>query len=136
MLSKDEGKAEQALALYAAAFCTEFCIDLNPVAAADTKFRFRLKCTPVKWRQLRRGHYFSGRGRLDSSLVHICDSTARLERVINVRHQLWLFFATFFFKVEHKARPPFAVREVYLIAKPNCEFSQCHIGSRKSKRVS
>src|ERR671922_161721 len=97
MLSKDEGKAEQALALYAAAFCTEFCIDLNPVAAADTKFRFRLKCTPVKWRQLRRGHYFSGRGRLDSSLVHICDSTARLERVINVRHQLWLFFATFFF---------------------------------------
>jgi hypothetical protein len=62
MLSKDEGKAEQALALYAAALCAEFCIDLKLVAAADAKFRFRLKGTPVKWRQLGRRHHFSGRG--------------------------------------------------------------------------
>src|SRR5215211_7703757 len=136
MLSKDEGKAEQALALYAATFCAEFCIDLKLVAAADAKFRFRLKRIPVKWRQLGRRHHFSGSRRLDSSLVHICDSTARLERVVNVRHQLWLFFDAFFFKVEHKARPLFTVREVHLIAKPNCEFSQCHIGSRKCERVS
>src|ERR671914_1494923 len=135
MLSKDEGKAEQALALYAAAFCTEFCIDLKLVATTDTKFRFRLKCTPVKWRQLRRRHHFSRSYRLNS-LVHICDSTARFERVINVWHQLWLFFAAFFFKVDHEARSTFAVWKVHLLAKPNCEFSQCHIGSRKCERVS
>jgi hypothetical protein len=50
MLSKDERKTEQALALYAAALSAKFCIDLKLVAAADAKFRFRLKGTPVKWR--------------------------------------------------------------------------------------
>src|SRR5215213_4579587 len=91
----DERKAEQALALYAAAFSAEFRITLKLIATADAKFGFSLKCLPFKWRQLWRRHHFCGRRRLDS-LVHICDSTARLERVIYVRHQLWFFFAPFF----------------------------------------
>src|SRR5215210_2676117 len=134
MLSKDERNAEQALALYATAFGAEFRIGLKLIAAADAKFAFRLQSLPFKWRQLWRRHHFCRRRRFDS-LVHICDSTARLERVIYIRHQLWLFFAPFFFKVEYEPRPAFTAREVHLIAKPNCEFSQCHVGSRKCERV-
>jgi hypothetical protein len=44
MLSEDERKAEQALALYTAAFSAEFRINLELVTTADTKFGFRLKC--------------------------------------------------------------------------------------------
>src|ERR687890_1118132 len=121
MLSKDERKAEQALALYATAFSAEFRIGLKLIAAADAKFGFRLQCLPFKCRQLWRRHPFCGRRRFDS-LVHICDRTARLERVIYVRHQLWFFFAAFFLKVEHEARPVFTARKVHLISKPNCEF--------------
>src|SRR5215211_497978 len=94
MLSKDERRAEQALALYAAAFSAEFRIALKLIATTDAKFGFSLKCLPFKWRQLWRRHHFCGRRRLDS-LVHICDSTARLERVIYVRHQLVLFCSLF-----------------------------------------
>src|SRR5215211_3775880 len=134
MLSKDERKAEQALALYAATFSAEFRITLKLIAAADAKFGFRLQCLAFKWRQLWRRHHFCRRPRVDS-LVHICDSAARLKRVIYVRHQLLFFFAPFFLKVEHEARPTFTARKVHLIAKPNCEFSQRHVGSRKCERV-
>ena len=74
MLSEDEGKAKQALALYAAALGAEFSIELKLVAASDAKFHFRPKRLPVKWHKLGRSHRFSGR-RFDS-LVHIGDSTA------------------------------------------------------------
>src|ERR671917_542319 len=133
MLSKNERKAEQApLALYAAALCAEFCINLKLITTADAKFGFRLKCRPVKWRQLGWRHHFSRRHRLNS-LVHICDSTTRFERIIDVWHELWFLFTPSFFKVEYKAGPPFASWKVHLLAEPDCEFSQCHIGSRKGE---
>src|SRR5215217_599420 len=122
MLSKDERKAEQALALYAATFSAEFRIALKLITTAYAKFGFSLQYLTFKWRQLWRRHHFCGRRRFDS-LVHICDSPARLERVIYVRHHLWFFFAAFFLKVEHEARPAFTAGKVHLIAKPNCEFS-------------
>ena len=46
MLSEDERKAEQALALYTAAFSAEFCINFKLVTTDDAKFSFSLKCYP------------------------------------------------------------------------------------------
>jgi hypothetical protein len=84
MLSEDEGKAKQVLALYTAAFGAEFRIELKIVAAGDAKFRLRPKCLSVKRHHLGWSHCFSGRR--FGSLVHIGDSTAWLERVIDVWH--------------------------------------------------
>ena len=46
MLSKDERKAEQALALYAAALAAKFRTNFKLVAAADAKFHFQAPVSP------------------------------------------------------------------------------------------